>query len=329
MKSQTLDHARIVLCYPIEPCHLEQIRAAAPGARVIDAGQERVAAEILDADVFCGHPKVPVDWHTVASQGRLRWIQSSAAGLDHLLVPEIIASDVVVTSASGVLADQVTEHAVALITSWLRRLPTFYEAQKRHEFVRRPTLDLHGMTVGIVGYGGVGRRMAEVLQVFKTRILATDLFPVNRAPHVAELWPADRLPDLLAASDLVVLSVPLTPQTRGLINREMLARMKPTALLANLARGPVVVEADLVAALEEGRLAGAVLDVTEVEPLATTSKLWDLPQVLITPHVAGQSRERATQMTDFFCENLRRYQAGEPLRNLVDKRLGFPKPAGA
>lgn len=329
MKSQPLDRSRIVLCYPIEPCHLEQIRAAAPGARVVDAGQERVAAELQDCDVFCGHPKVPVDWARVVDQRRLRWIQSSAAGLDHLLVPEVVASDILVTSASGVLADQVTEHAVGLITSWLRRLRTFYEAQKRHEFIRRPTLDLHGATIGVVGYGGVGRRMARVLRVFKTRILATDLFPVNPTTDIDELWPADRLPDLLAAADIVVLCVPLTPHTRGLINREMLARMKPTALLANLARGPVVVEADLVEALEEGRLAGAVLDVTEVEPLATSSKLWDLPQVIITPHVAGQSLQRASQMTDFFCENLRRYQAGEPLKNLVDKGLGFPKPVGA
>jgi D-3-phosphoglycerate dehydrogenase len=329
LKNPSLDRARIVLCYPIEPCHLEQIRAAAPGALVVDAGQERVAAEIHDADLFCGHPKVPVDWPRVVEQGRLKWIQSSAAGLDHFMVPSVIESDIIVTSASGVLADQVTEHAVGLLTSWLRNLRTFYEAQKRHEFIRRPTLDLHGATVGIVGFGGVGRRMAQVLRVFKTRILATDLFPVNPTSDVDELWPADRLPDLLAAADIVVLSVPLTPTTRGLINKEMLARMKPTALLANLARGPVVVEADLVEALEEGRLAGAVLDVTEIEPLPTTSKLWDLPQVIITPHVAGQTRYRAEQMTDFFCENLRRYQAGEPLNNLVDKRLGFPKPKGA
>lgn len=329
MNQSSLDRARIVLCYPIDPCHLEQIRAAAPGARVVDAGQERVAAEILDADVFCGHPKVPVDWPQVARQGRLRWIQSSAAGLDHLLVPEIVASDVIVTSASGVLADQVAEHAVALITAWLRKLPLFFEAQKRREFTRRPTLDLHGATVGIVGFGGVGRRMAAVLRAFKTRILATDLYPVNPTPEVDALWPAERLPDLLAASDIVVLCVPLTAQTRGLIDRAALSRMKPTALLANLARGPVVKEADLVWALQEGRLAGAVLDVTEVEPLAPDSKLWDLPQVIVTPHVAGQSVRRATQMTDFFCENLRRYQTGEPLLNLVDKRLGFPKPPGA
>jgi D-3-phosphoglycerate dehydrogenase len=183
---------------------------------------------------------------------------------------------------------------------------------------------LHHCTVGIVGFGGVGRRVAELMAPYKTRILATDRFPVDKPSHVAELWPADRLDDLLATVDVLILCVPLTDQTRWMINAKTLAKLKSGAILANMARGKLVVENDLVAALESGHLFGAVLDVAAEEPLPSTSRLWDLPNVIVTPHVAGQSRWRIDNMTDFFCENLRRYLAGQPLLNLVDKRLGFP-----
>ena len=214
---------RIVLCYPVEPRHVAQIQAAAPEAEVCDAGQEHVATELFNCDVFCGHAKVPVDWDGVVRQGRLRWIQSSAAGLDHCLVPGVVESPIIVTSASGVLADQVAEHTMALLTGLLRSLPVFFRAQQAKEYIRRPTRDLHHATVGIVGFGGVGRRVAEVLAAFKTRILATDMFPVDKPPHVAELWPADRLDEMLPQVDVLILCVPLTDETRGMIDKRALA----------------------------------------------------------------------------------------------------------
>jgi len=315
---------RIVLCYPVEKRHREQISAVAPAAQLVDAGQQRIAAEITRADVYCGHAKVPIDWEAVVRTGRLRWIQSSAAGLDHCLLPPVIQSDITVTSASGVLADQVAEHALALALGLTRSLDVFFRAQQAKEFIRRPTRDLHHATIGIVGFGGVGRRIAEVVRPFKTRILATDVFPVDKPPYVDALWPAERLPELLSAVEILFLAAPLTPATRGMIDRRALAKMQKGSLLINVARGPLVVEADLVEALRGGHLAGAALDVTEEEPLAAASRLWDTPGVIITPHVAGQSRLRIDQMTDFFCDNLRRYLDGQPLRNLVDKQLGFP-----
>ena len=316
---------RIVLCYPIEPRHRRQIAESAPGAEIVDAGQERIAEELFSADIYCGHAKVPVDWDGVVGGGGLRWIQSSAAGMDHCLVPAVIESDIVVTSASGVLADQVAEHAIALITGWCRSLPVFFRAAEKREFIRRPTRDLTHSTVGIVGLGGVGRRLAQMLRVFKTRIVATDMFPVDKPDYVDALWPADRLDELLAEADFVVLSLPLNETTRAMIDAEALAKMRPGALLVNVARGPLVVEADLVDALQSKRLAGAVLDVTDPEPLPPESKLWDMSNVIITPHVAGQSARRIDNMTKLFCENLQRWQAGRPLVNyLADKRLGFP-----
>ena len=292
---------------------------------MIDAGQERIAEELFEADIYCGHAKAPVDWDGVVRRGRLRWIQSSAAGMDHCLVPPVIESDIAVTSASGVLADQVAEHTIALVTGWCRGLPTFFRAQQKKEFIRRPTRDLTGSTVGIVGFGGVGRRLTELLRGLRARIFATDMFPVDKPDYVEALWPADRLDEMLPLVDVLVLSLPLNEMTRGMFDAAALAKMNPDTLLVNVARGQLVVEADLVDALENRRLAGAVLDVTEVEPLPPKSKLWDLPDVIITPHVGGQGAWRIDRMTDLFCENLRRWQTGEPLINhLSDKRLGFP-----
>jgi phosphoglycerate dehydrogenase-like enzyme len=229
-----------------------------------------------------------------------------------------------ITNLSGILGNQVTEQAIALTTGLLRGLPMFFRAQQAKEYIRRPTRDLHGSTVGIVGLGGVGRRLAEVLSAFKTKILAVDLFPFDKPAHVEQLWPADRLDELLGLVDILFLCVPLTPVTRWMIDGKKLAKMRPGTILINVARGPVVVEDDLVAALESGQLWGAGVDVAAEEPLPPSSRLWDLPNVIITPHVGGQSDRRADDVTDFFCENLRRYLRGEPLVNLVDKRHGFP-----
>lgn len=319
---------RLVLCYPVEPRHLAQIAAVAPHLELVDSGQERIAESIHTADLFCGHAKVPVDWDRVVAQGRLKWTQSSAAGLDWLLVPSVIESPMIVTSASGVLGDQVAEHTVAILTAITRSLPVFFRAQQKKEYIRRPTRDLHHSTVGIVGFGGVGRRVAEVLAPFKTRIIATDMFPVDKPAHVAELWPADRLDNLLAEADVVILCLPLNAQTEWMFDREQFSGMKPGAVFLNMARGRLVVEDALVDALAGGHLYAAGADVAAEEPLPPESKLWELPNMVITPHVAGQSARRSHNMTDFFCENLRRYLNGEPLRNFVDKRLGFPiRPA--
>jgi len=317
---------RIVLCYPVEPRHVSQIQACAPDATIVDAGQERVAAELPGADVFCGHPKVPVPWDDVVAAGRLRWIQSSAAGLDHCLVPSVVASPITVTSASGVLADQVAEHTLALVTACTRRIPLFLAQQARREFVRRPTRDLTGATVVIVGLGGNGRRLVEVLAPFRVRILATDFFPVHRPAAVEFLGAPDTLPDLLPQADILILAAPLTHLTRGMIDAAALARLKPHAILINVARGPLVVEDALVDALERGHLDSAGLDVTPDEPPAPSSRLWTAPRLVITPHVGGQAARRIDAMTDFFCDNLTRYLAGTRLVNLVDKRLGFPEP---
>ncbi len=317
---------QIVLCYQVEDRHIEQIASVAPAADIINASQQSIPADILLADIFCGHAKEhPVPWDRVADQGRLQWIQSSAAGMDHCLTPEIVRSPILVTSASGLFADQVAEQTLALLLGLLRSLPVFFRAAQRREFIRRPTADLHRTTVGILGFGGNGRRLAQLLAPFRTRLLATDYFPVDRPAYVEQLLPPEATDEVLRQSDIVILCVPLTQQTRGMIDQRALQIMKPGSVLINVARGPVVVEQALVAALEAGHLSGAGLDVTEREPLPDTSRLWDLPNVIITPHVGAQSKWRIDDATDLFCDNLQRYLHGKPLRNTIDKHLGFPR----
>lgn len=327
----------LVVCFRSEPVEERLIRRIAdawPEMNIVNTDQRGIARALLDADYFCGHAKVPVDWDQIVAAGRLRWIQSSAAGMDWCLVPSVIQSDITVTTAAGVLSDQVAEHGLALILAWHRNLRAFALDQFSkpgnpdwRKFKRKPTEDLTGKTVGIVGFGGVGRRFSKVAAPFAGRLIAVDLFPENKPEWVDTLWPADRLNDLLTESDVVFLSLPLNVETRELFDAERFARFKPGALLANMARGPLVVTDALVESLRSGRLAGAIMDVTAPEPLRPDHPLWDFPNVLITPHVGGQIHSRFDDICDIFCENVRRFKLGEPLINRLSaegKRLGFP-----
>ena len=317
---------RVVLCYPVEPRHVDQISAVSPSVEVVDAGQERVARELFDADIFIGHGKVPIPWTEIVAKKRLRWIQSSAAGLDHCLTQEVIESDILVTSASGLFANQVAEQTFALLFGLLRNMPAFYLAQQKREFHRQPTDELHAKTVGIIGFGGNGRRIAEVLAPFRVNLWAADRFPSNCPAHVERLYGSDEWSRALPQTDILIITLPLNAETQGLINLETMNRLRRGAILINVARGPVVIESDLIEAIESGQLGAAGLDVTEVEPLPKASRLWDLPTVVITPHVGAQSRHRVNITTDFAAENLRRFLNRQPLLNLVDMRLGFPRP---
>lgn len=315
----------IVLCFPVEDRHVAQIESASPPEyQVINAGQERVAEFLPQADIFCGHAKVPVPWDETVAGGRLKWIQSSAAGMDHCLVPSVIDSDIVVSSCSGLFAPQVAEQTAAILFGLLRSMTTFHVAKDAKEFVRRPTDDLLGKTVGIVGLGGNGRRIVESLAPFGVRLIATDLFPFDKPECVQELWPADQLHELLGQSDIVIMCIPLNADTHHYMGREEFAAMRAGSYFINVARGQVVKETELVAALETGLIRAAGLDVTEVEPLPESSPLWDMPNVIITPHVGAQSAKRVDVTVDFFCKNLELFQQGKKPKNLVDKRLGFP-----
>ncbi len=316
----------IAVCYPVLDYHLDWLQTSLPEATLINAGQEGIASALFEADIFVGHAKVPVEWDRVVRQGRLKHIQSSAAGLDHCLVPPVIESDITVCSASGLFANQVAEQTFALLFGILRSIPTFFRQMQARDFTRRPTSDLHGRRIGIVGLGGNGRRLVQVLEPFGCEINAVDYYPIEKPSCVQNLWSPDRMIDLASLSDILILTLPLNAETEGCIDRSVFEAMPKGSHFVNVARGAVVNEADLVEALTSGHIAGAGVDVTATEPLPEDSPLWTLPNVLITPHVGAQAATRVDDTTRLICYNVRRYLDGKPLLNIVDKKLGFPRP---
>ncbi len=256
----------------------------------------------------------------------LRWVQSSSAGMDAFLTPALRDSDIMVTNAAGLYGPNVADQGFALLLGLVRGIHHFTRRQDDHNWDRHvstPIIEIAGLTIGIVGMGGIGGFMANRAKGFDGRVIAVDAFRTDKPENVDELMPIDRLPDLMRRSDAVMIACPLTDETRGLINASNLALMKPTAYLINVARGPIVDEDALIDALKAGTIAGAGLDVTEVEPLDKDSPLWDMENVIITPHVAGVSQLRFPRLVGFFCANLKKYLAGEPLDNVVRKELGF------
>lgn len=308
--------------FPIGDDLLGLVRTTAPGAAVVVADNDRLPGELANAEIFYGYHSPEVFAHAP----KLKWIQSSAAGLDKMLVPELVNRGLIITNASGIHACAVAECAWALTLAIGRCLHTFARQQQEHVWKWGPLYDMFGGTAGIIGLGGIGRQYARVARAFDMRVIAVDPHVREKPDTVAELWLMDRLPELLRQADVVLVSCPYTPETRYLINRDGLALMKPTAIIVNIARGGIIDEAALIDALKAGRLAGAGLDVTETEPLPADSPLWDTPNLVISPHCGGLSSHRMRKLIEFFCDNLRRYQAGQPLRNLVDQRKGYPVP---
>ncbi len=337
----------IVLCFPLGDTHIEQIRKTAGDEYdVIVSAQGDIGSNIFQADIFCGHAKSPVDWDSVVQQGRLKWIQSSAAGLDHCLVPAVIDSRIVVTGCSALFSNQVAETTLALLMGLSRRLPVFFQAQQAREYVRRPTDDLFGKTIAILGLGGNGQRIAEVLRPIvgeQGKITGSDWFPDSAlglvsAGIVDEVYDASAIEQMLPSADVVIVTLPLSEPNEHSFGPQQFAACKPGAYFINVGRGSVVQQDALIANLQDGHLGGAGLDVADPEPIEPNSPLWDMPNVLITPHIGAQSPRRIPVTVNLFCENLTRYMAtresqlghnqdaGQTLLNLIDKPLGFPKP---
>jgi len=280
---------------------------------------------IADADVYLG-------WldrvHFLAAK-KLKWIQSPSTGVNYYLaIQELVESNVLLTSARGTHSNCLAESVLAMILAFTRGIRDSVLRQQQHVWalreIRPKLVELTGSTLGIVGLGASGRALARRAHAFDMRIIAVDLYPVDKPDYVAELWGLDRLNDLLRESDYVVVTVPYTPQTHGMIGAEQLALMKPGAMLVGISRGGIIDQKALAQALREKHLAAAALDVFEPEPLPADSELWDLENLLITPHVAGGTQFEAQYLLRIFRENLERFLRGDlPLHNQVDKRQGF------
>jgi phosphoglycerate dehydrogenase-like enzyme len=249
----------------------------------------------------------------------------------------------VFTTTSGLHAINIGEYVLASILAWTRKLPELFDLQRKREWpsdrwTRYAPSELRGATMGVVGYGSIGREVGRLAKALGMRVLAVkrrvelageqDAYEVNGVGDPGGVLPdalysPEQLREMLALCDYVVLTVPLTRETQGMVGEEELRAMKPTAYLVNIARGQVCDESALVHALQAGWIAGAGLDVFAQEPLPEASPLWTMPNVILTPHLSGFSRNYEQRAADIFRENLGRYIAGQPLLNVVNKSLGY------
>jgi len=318
---------------------LEAIRAAAPGARIVTIG-------------FDGHADGPMDDVEAMLRGRLpaetfdrilyrapslRWVHSATAGVERVLTPSSRSRGLVITNARGVFSRPIAEYVMLMILAVSRRLPELMELQAERTWQPLEARELRDVTIGIVGLGSIGRGVGALGTAFGCRVMATRRRPeagshavdgAGDEPFLGSLMldrvlPPERLPELLAESDFVVLAAPLTPDTHGLISDEAIAQMKPGAWIINVARGELIDERALARALQDGRLGGAVLDTFREEPLPPTSTLYDLPNVILTPHTSWSSTRVLDRSVDLFCENLRRFADGRSLVNVVDPDAGY------
>jgi len=314
----------------VMPRHfVDQLRRDFPQHSFLEAWDRAAVRRLLPEADAAFTPFVDRD--IFGSASRLRWVQSPAVGVGSLMFPELLASDVVITSARGIRARSIAEHVLGVTIALARRLPAAFRAQAAHRWAQdelegaaNDVRALHGSRMGIVGLGSIGKEIAKIAVPFGLRISGIRRRPGEPVPDgVDEVWPPERLPDLLAKSDIVVLAAPHTPDTKQLIGRRELERVKRGAFLINIARGKLVDDAAVIEALGDGRLGGAALDVFTREPLEPSSPYWDLPNVIITPHTSGAMQDYWTPLVALFGENLRRFEKGEPLLNVVDKIAGY------
>ena len=288
---------------------------------------ETLRALLPDADVAFS---AAIDRNAFAALTRLKWVQSPATGVGGMLGPDLIASPIVVTSARGVRARAIAEHVMGVTIALARLLPLVSRRQAEHAWALEEVESsgsvrtLHDRRMAIVGLGAIGLEVARLASAFGMRVSAIRRRTELAVPaSVEEVLPPDQLHDVLGRSDVVVLSAPLTAETTRLIDRAALDRLKRGALLINVGRGKLVDDEAVIAALRDGRLGGAALDVFTREPLDAASPYWDLPNVIVTPHIAGAMEDYWTPLVGLFAENLRRFERGESLLNIVDKAAGY------
>lgn len=327
-----------LLIHPhVQEDRLVKIRAAAGAMSVVQANDEAHAIrEIADADALFGYLTPPM----LQAARKLRWVQAPTASMEKFLYSELVASPVIVSNMRGIFSDVIADHVFGFILCFAKNFHVYIRQQMRsywHMLGREPNelpgyggpgevhpsdrraITLADCTLGVVGLGGIGAEVARRGLAFGMKVITVDP-KAERAPDGATLWRPERLDDLLAASDFVVIAAPHTPETYKLFNRKRLQRMKRTAYLINIGRGVIVDLTDLTTALQAGEIAGAGLDVFEIEPLPADHPLWKMENVIITPHTAAASPRVPERHLETLLENVRRFATGQPLLNVVDKK---------
>ena len=298
--------------------------AAGPGSNVtLVDGAKEAAAVAADVEVVLGVMPAKL----FATMAALRWVHATASGVDMFMYPEFVNSDVVLTGEKGLVGGHLADHGFGLLLALTRQIHTAIKlgpnAWARREAMRGVEIELEGLTMGIVGFGGTGRAMARRAAAFGMNVVALDELEVAAGDGVDEVWPRARLEELVGRSDVVAVCCPLTKATENLFDDRLFAVMRPGAILVNVTRGEVVDGDALVRALASGHLGGAALDVMSGEPLAADHPIWAFDNVVMTPHTAGASQLRAGRNVSRFVDNLVRYRAGLPLAGVVDKQAGF------
>ena len=310
------------------PWFTERLMRDFPQLEVVQLpNYDRVIAEIADAELAITWSLRP---DQIAAAKKLRWIHSTAAAVHALMTPDLVAGDVVVTSARAVHGPVVAEHALALAFALAKRIPQAARAQQRKHWAQleiangeiRPR-ELRESTLAIIGIGSIGSALARLAKSIGMRVLGVREHPEHGDPSVEQMFGFDQLGEAVHQADFTVLAVPVTPKTHHLMNAERLALMRRDGYLINVGRGVLIDEEALIAALRRDQFAGAGLDVTAEEPLAQDSPLWSMENVLITPHIGGYADKMWERHYELFSENLRRHLAGEPLLWIVDKQRGY------
>ena len=298
-------------------------QAAGKDAEVVICTPDSAHNEISDTDVVLGF----VSQRMFKMAARLRWVHAIASGVDAFLYPDFVNSEVVLTSEKGLVGEHLADHGFGLLLMLTRQLATALkhgpDSWNHRPEMRRQEIELTGLTMGIIGFGGTGRAMARRAAAFGMNCIALDRDPVHTSPEVDKIMVPDQLPELLGKSDVVSICTPLTSETRNLMNAYAFAAMKSSAFLVNVTRGEVMEEDALVNALQTGEIRGAALDVVPREPLPDSSELWSMPNVVMTPHTAGASQYRADRNVERFVRNLSRLRNGQMLEGVIDKNLGY------
>lgn len=298
------------------------LRAAHPDIEIVEVERDRLGEVIGDADAVYGW----VTTDELRAARRLRWVHSPGAGVEWVHACDGLAeSGVAVTNTRGAHAQTIAEHTFAMLLHLTRGLGRLLDAQRERRWAAEylDNVGISGMTMGVVGLGRIGSEVARRAHAFDMRVIAVDANPIARPQHVERVDGVDGLPGLVSESDVVTIAIPITPETRGMFNAGRIASMRRGSYLMVLSRGGIVDEAAVAAALRSGHLAGAGLDVFGNEPLEDGSPLWTAPNVVLTPHVSGTSRQTTALNWGMFVANVARFVRGESLENVVDVRRGY------
>lgn len=303
---------------------VQQVKSLAPDRKVIVTNDREEMQRHLD-EVEIAAASFPHDW--VLRAPNLRWYQQWGAGADWLMKnPEAAAADFILTNASGVHSICISEHILSFMLAFARGLPQSFAVKKARDWKTgqaTPTFELAGKVMLLIGVGAIGLRTAQIASALGIRVWGVRRNPKNSADCIERMVGPDNFEDLLPEADFVVLTIPETAETHHMINAQVFEKMKPSAYIINIGRGGTIDEAAMIEALRSGKIAGAGLDVFEQEPLPEDSPLWGMDNVIITAHYSGRTPKYNERAMQIFIDNLERYLNQQPLKNVVDKKLGY------